>query len=190
MMLRLAHITQTAINPALAVLPRVMDSPRARVMMLAIGLQESRFEHRFQLPSVKARLIARMQGRIAKGPARGFWQFEEGTEQSRGGVWGVFLHRASNESLRLLCRSRDCPFVPRLIWQQIETDDVLAAGLARLLLWTDAKPLPNIGDVDGAWDCYIRNWRPGKPHPSTWPDLYQQAVASVIPATSTKENPA
>ncbi len=34
---------------------------------------------------------------------------------------------------------------------------------ARLLLWTDAKPLPAIGDEQGAWDYYLRNWRPGKP---------------------------
>lgn len=166
-MLRLANIVETAIKPALAMLPKNMDSPKARVMLLAIGLQESRFEYRRQL---------------GNGPARGFWQFECGTRASRGGVWGVYLHNASTEQLRLLCRERDCSFDPRSIWSQIERDDVLAAGLARLLLWTDRGPLPEIGDEAGAWDMYaVRCWRPGKPHPQTWPTCYQQAVEEVVP---------
>ena len=38
--------------------------------------------------------------------------------------------------------------------------DVLAAGLARLLLWTDPSRLPRLGDADGAWQLYVRTWRP------------------------------
>ncbi len=56
---------------------------------------------------------------------------------------------------------------------------MLAAAFARLLLLTDAKPLPQIGDVQGAWAYYVRNWRPGKPHPDTWPGLYKQAQAAL-----------
>lgn len=172
MKLRLANIVETAINPALSLLPKNMDSAKARVMLLAIGLQESRFEHRAQIVNGGG-----------KGPARGFWQFERGTRASRGGVWGVYLHPASNEHLRLLCRDRDCNFDPAAIWAQIERDDVLAAGVARLLLWTDAGPLPEIGDVDGAWKLYAdRTWRPGKPHRHTWDSLYAAAVAEVTGA--------
>jgi hypothetical protein len=170
-MLRLANIVETAINPALAMLPKNMDSPKARVMLLAIGLQESRFEHRAQIVAGGG-----------KGPARGFWQFECGTRASRGGVWGVYLHNASTEQLRLLCRERDCNFDPRAIWSQIERDDVLAAGVARLLLWTDPGPLPEIGDEAGAWELYAeRCWRPGKPHRKTWAECYRQAVEEVVP---------
>ena len=25
-----------------------------------------------------------------------------------------------------------------------------------------------VDDADGAWECYLRTWRPGKPHPETW----------------------
>lgn len=163
MLLRLANIIETAINPALAMLPKHLDSKEARVMLLAIGLQESRFEHRAQIVNGGG-----------KGPARGFWQFERG-----GGVTGVYKHRSSAELLRLLCRERDCNLDPRAIWAQLETDDVLAAGVARLLLLTDPKPLPKIGEVDAAWDYYERNWRPGKPHPQTWPALYARAVEEV-----------
>ncbi len=31
----------------------------------------------------------------------------------------------------------------------------------------------------GAWNLYMRTWRPGKPHRSTWPALYAEALAEV-----------
>jgi hypothetical protein len=158
-------VSRTAIDPALAILPTHMDSPRARVMLLAIGLQESGMKYRRQM---------------LDGPARGLWQFEPGSKASKGGVWGVYLHSQTMELLRLLCRARDCGFEPRSIWTRIETDDVLAAGLARLLLWTDRKPLPEVADEHGAWELYAdRCWRPGKPHPEKWPANHARAVAFV-----------
>ncbi|AVJ29145.1 hypothetical protein [Achromobacter spanius] len=39
----LAEIVASGINPALALLPPKMDTPEARIMLLAIGLQE--FSH-------------------------------------------------------------------------------------------------------------------------------------------------
>ncbi|MFY3460975.1 hypothetical protein ACOTJD_30400 [Achromobacter xylosoxidans] len=158
-------IVADAITPALALLPAGMDTPAARVMLLAIGLQESRFVHRRQIG----------------GPARGFWQFEKGTRASRGGVWGVYLHQASKDRLAALCKARSVACDPDAIYAALEYDDVLAAGVARLLLWTDPKALPAIGDSDAAWSLYLRTWRPGKPHPHTWPDLYRQAAAQVQP---------
>ena len=164
-------IIKTAINPALALLPAAMDTPEARVMLLAIGLQESRFEHRYQL----------VQGQPgAKGPARGFWQFERGTAASRGGVWGVFLHPATNRLLRAVAEQRGCPQSPSNIWEVVEQDDVLAAALARLLLFTDPQRLPAVTDAQGAWDLYaLRTWRPGKPHRQTWDAFHAQARAAV-----------
>ena len=73
--------------------------------------------------------------------------------------------------------------VQRPVWTALETNDVLAGVFARLLLWTDAKPLPAIGDEQGAWAYYLRNWRPGKPHPQTWPGFYRQAVEFVTKGT-------
>jgi len=116
---------------------------------------------------------AQIRNRGGKGPARGLWQFE------RGGVKGVYLHRASNEPLRLLCRARDVNFDVPQIWAALEFDDVFACGVARLLLWTDPKPLPAIGDEDGAWAYYVRNWRPGKPHRDRWVANYAAAVKQV-----------
>jgi hypothetical protein len=173
--LRLHAILERAVVPALTLLGKHMDSPAARVMLLAIGMQESRFEHRYQVVGGRQAAIAALHGEIAKGPARGFWQFE------KGGVRGVWRHHASAESLRLLCQARDCPFDPVPIWEQIELDDVLAAGVARLLLYTDPFPLPRPEQSDVAWLYYTRNWRPGKPHPKTWPDCHARAVEEVFP---------
>ena len=159
----LKKIIDTAVSPALALLPARMDTPGARVMLLAIGLQESRFTHRQQIG----------------GPARGFWQFEKGTRASRGGVWGVFLHMASKGHLAVLCKARSVACDPDAIYGALEYDDVLAAGVARLLLWIDPKALPAIGDADAGWALYLRTWRPGRPHPKTWPALYGQAMAAV-----------
>lgn len=161
----LKKIIATGISPALALLPAAMDTPAARIMLLAIGLQESRFVHRRQIA----------------GPARGFWQFEKGTRASRGGVWGVFLHAASKGHLAALCKARSVAFDPDAIYGALEYDDVQAAGVARLLLWIDPRPLPAIGDVEAAWALYLRTWRPGKPKPDSWPDLYRQAAAGVVP---------
>lgn len=157
---------QAAMAKAAAILPLAMDTPEARVMMIAIGLQESRFRYRYQVVAGGG-----------KGPARGFWQFERGSVASRGGVTGVMLHHATTAHLARLCEQTGCDFDAKAIWERIETDDVLAAGLARLLLYTDPKPLPKMNDVEGAWDLYAnRTWRPGKPHRATWNAFHAAAV--------------
>ena len=163
-------IPTNAIHEAMCLLPAKMRSREAEVMLVAIGLQESRFKYRRQLVGNPPK---------PTGPAAGFWQFEKGSAASRGGVWGVFLHELTNGPLKALCASRGIPASPSNIWEAIQTDDVLAAGLARLLLWTDPKPLPEVGKADAAWALYLRTWRPGKPHPATWPALYADAVRAV-----------
>jgi hypothetical protein len=162
--MNLNDVIRTAIAPALAILPYQMDTGEARVMMLSIGLQESRFTMRQQMGG---------------GPARGFWQCEQGTQASRGGVWGFYLHPASRYWLSVLCKARGVAFDPVSIYSALDKDDVLAAGVARLGLFTDPKRLPEIDDSVGSWNLYQRVWRPGKPKPDAWPALHAQAVAAV-----------
>lgn len=166
-MILLDTITRTAIDPALALLPPKLDTPPARVMLLAIGLQESRFMYRAQ----------KIAGRpYEKGPARGYWQFERG-----GGVHGVMSHAATQDMAERICIERACPFDSVLIHARLETDDILAAAFARMLLWADSKALPPVASShDAAWDCYTRNWRPGKPHRETWDEFHSQAKGQVI----------
>ena len=165
----LSDLRGRAIAPALALLPARMSSPEAEVMLLAIGLQESRFQHRRQLVGSPPR---------PTGPAKSFWQAELGG----GMVTGLLrYHDDRVRDLAVgLCAVRGVDPSPREVWDAIEHDDVLAAGLARLLLWTDPGRLPRLGDADGAWQLYVRTWRPGKPHRSTWVDLYGQALAEVM----------
>ena len=157
-----ANVMQ-AVNEGLRLLPPAMDSKEARVMLYAIGLQESRFTHRAQV----------IDGG-GKGPARGYWQFERG-----GGVTGVLRHPASRFWANSVCNARNIPAQPLNVWLALETDDVLAAALARLLLFTDPARLPAVGEQSESWTYYLRNWRPGKPHPRTWPECYGAALKAV-----------
>ncbi|MCW0370276.1 hypothetical protein [Xanthomonas sacchari] len=146
------------IVPALAELGDGMDSPPARVQMLAMALQESGLEARHQVG----------------GPAHGLWQFEAG-----GGVKGVLTHSASQRRARALCERRGIAPTVSAVYDALEHDDLLAAGFARLLLWTLPVPLPALGDEQGAWDQYIAAWRPGKPHRDRWARYYPIALKTV-----------
>src|SRR3546814_16803514 len=79
------YILGFAIEPALDLLGPQFGSVDAERMLLAIGLQESRFLHRAQIG----------------GPARGYWQFE------RGGVHGVLSHHESKAEAGKLCAALD-----------------------------------------------------------------------------------
>lgn len=157
----LSEVITKILNPGLAMLPINMDSVKARVMLLAIGLQESRFEHRWQVLSHPGR----------KGPARGFWQFEKG-----GGVKGVMRHEKTTAHAHRACAELNVPWDETAIWLALETNDLLACVFARLLLFSDPRVLPDVDDADGAWELYAqRTWRPGKPHPESWQGFHDQA---------------
>ena len=128
------------IRQGLALLPPQMGTRPARVLMHAINLQENPMRYEQQVG----------------GPARGDYQFEKG-----GGVKGVMTHPASKALAQDVCRARGVAFDAEAIYQAIGRDPVLAAALARLLIWTDPKLLPAPTDEQGAWDLYLRTWRPG-----------------------------
>jgi hypothetical protein len=141
------------------VLPGKFNSPEAEVLLLAIGLQESRFEHRQQIG----------------GPARSFWQFERG-----GGVVGVLRHEATAKHAHAVCVLRGIAPTPEAVYARMLDDDLLGASFARLLLYSDPRPLPVLGKSAEAWEYYLRTWRPGKPHRKTWDALYDQALQAVL----------
>lgn len=151
-------IHRYAMPAALSLLPPTMDTPAARAMLLAIGLQESRFERRRQMRN---------------GPARGFWQFE-----SMGGVFGVLTHpqtRHHAESVLCALRYDSILPLPSTVHAAIEHNDVLACALARLLLWTVPGPLPARTESVESWNYYLEGWRPGKPHADHWADNWTRA---------------
>lgn len=161
----LTEVRNKVFPKAFALLPAGMNTPAAQVILLAIGLQESRFQYRRQL---------------GNGPARGFWQFEEGNKVSRAGVYGVMNHASSKPHIQYICKVFDIPYETKAVWEALETNDVLACCAARLLMYTDAAKLPAVDQPDAAWKMYAeRVWRPGKPHPETWAAFHAQARKEV-----------
>jgi hypothetical protein len=154
----LREIDQNAIAPAMLLLPMAMDSPRAHIQLLAMGLQESALRYRVQ---------------HMNGPAHGLWMFERG-----GGVRGVLEHPSTCAIALNACEAHHVTADAQSVWEVLPTDDVLAAAFARLFLWTDAHNLPN--DAQGGWLTYLRTWRPGRPRPDTWPAFYAQAEDWVL----------
>jgi len=147
-----------AVDPAIALLHQltgIVPTQKARVLTMAIAGQESRWAHRLQVPVAYA---------------RGFWQFERG-----GGVAGVLSHPGSRGKIAAVCADLLISCDVATVYEAIAWNDTLAASMARLLLFTDPRPLPEIGDVDGGWSYYLANWRPGAPHPETWPARHATA---------------
>lgn len=130
------------IDAALDLLPPGMGYNRNRVlvMMLAIQLMEAPYQERRQIG----------------GPAVGRWQFERG-----GGIVGVLRHRNTSAAAVVLCDALGVAATPDAVYDAMPQGDILDAGFARLLLWTDPLALPDVGDVSGAMAYYHRNWRPG-----------------------------
>ena len=154
----LDELNDRVLTPALELLPDRMESPRARVMLLAINLQEDPLQERTQR---------------GNGPARGLFQFERG-----GGVRGVLSHPATAEVASVVCTARGVAPEERAVWNSLQTDDILAACFARLLLWTDPKPMAQ--NAGQGWGLYARVWRPGKPHPEKWDDNYARAEHTIM----------
>jgi hypothetical protein len=155
------------LRPALALLharggPPPSD-PAAR-LLLAISGQEANWTHRVQ--RVKTAKGWR------DGPARGLWQFER-----TGGVAGVLTHNASRVLARACCAECGVEPEPRSVHLALSEDDILACCFARLLLWTDPRPLPT-GPAAG-WNYYLANWRPGRPRKEHWARCWAAASATV-----------
>jgi len=170
-----------AIIPGLELLPPKLDSERARMWLATIALQEAGVGATPETRVLKYRWqVVDLRAPEKMGPARGILQFEEGTQRSRGGVWGVVLHPASRELLRGVCEARGVPFSAKAIWSTLHADDLLAVAVARLLLLTDPYPLPELFDDDAGWEMYAKRlWRPGTPHYRTWSTCCEAARRAV-----------
>jgi hypothetical protein len=118
--------------------PRPPVSDSVRVLMLAIPGQESGWQN-----------ISQGDG----GPGRGPYQFEPETCRE------LQFNPVSEALYTKICIAM--PIVPSTVYGSLIAHPFLAVAMARLDLWCDPHPLPAIGDEEGAWDCYVRVWRPG-----------------------------
>jgi len=128
--------------------PRNWNTPESQQLLLTISGQEADFHHRWQVFD-----LARP---FAMGAARGLWQFERG-----GALKGVLEHARTRTMAAEVCRRRGVTLTIDAAYRALHADDILAAAFARLLCWSSPRALPAIGDVEGAWQFYLREWRPG-----------------------------
>jgi len=134
---------------------------RARVLLTAIPGQESNWLDRLQK---------------GHGPAHSLYQFER-----LGGIQGVLTHPATVVLAKKACAALGVLADSIHVWGIMTTPigDSLSVAFTRLLLWSDARPLPQVGDEEASWDYYFDNWRPGKPSRERWKIIYPQAVAAI-----------
>jgi hypothetical protein len=148
--MRPTHFLETVISPTLKLMERytgIAYSACAENLLLAIALQESN-------------LSARIQGPNDAGPARSFWQFE------KIGVVDVFQRQKT--ALKVMCDALVLPCEPGKLHLMMAYNDMIACVIARLTLRLDPRSLGLATTEEGAWDYYIKNWRPGKPHRDRW----------------------
>lgn len=141
----------------LAVHAGTKSDDRARILVLTIAGQESNWAARRQTPVAYA---------------RSYWQFELG-----GGVSGLF--QVTPTQLKKVCASLDIPYDRNVVFEAMAWNDRLAGSMARLLLYSDPRPLPVVGDVEGAYHYYDDIWRPGSKRPNEWAGNYAKARAAM-----------
>lgn len=152
-----------------SLMPASYDTPNARAMLLAIGLQESRFSHRAQLVAG-----ATDWWKSQNPPAHGWFQFERP-------VIGLLLkHPAARDTLLAVLGALGYPLETETIHQALRDNDLLALVFARCLLRTVPGPLPDSSDSKTGWEQYLWAWRPGKPHPETWEANWRRAWEVVL----------
>lgn len=151
--MNLNHLRWLVVRPALKLLEDISGRPQmamgnAEQLLLSIALQESGARHRFQI-------VRRDDGTTRRGPACSYWQFEK-----YGGLAGVMRHSSTGAyALRFLEELDIAPTIDAA-WEAFPFNDLLAAGFARLLLWTDPAPIPAVVHRDEQFRYYLRNWRP------------------------------
>lgn len=148
--------------PALKLFPPMLTSDSAKIQMLADGLQETKFAARVQM---------------GHGPAHGFWQNELES------IDDLLANHATKDFMITLCNACGVAANASVIYNSILANDILDAGVHRLLMWADPHPLPRVGDLPSAWQCYLDVQRPGTPRPLTWPWCYKMAMTAVQDAS-------
>lgn len=149
------------IVPGFTALPKEMDTPEARVLILATGGQETDYR-------------TREQDGHPVGGAQGLFQMQYNC------VVDIMNNRASGNFVWNLCGVLGITYGSHAIFDALLTNDELAACMTRLAYWCDPRPLPDVGDMMGAWGAYERVQRPGKPRYSKWKQTaYPQALTAL-----------
>lgn len=148
----------------------------------AVTMEAARFMLAIALTESGPQLNARYQGSpsTSPGPARSFWQMEQG-----GGVHGVLQHSGTSTLAKNICNVCTVVASDAAVWRALEGHDDLAVAFARLLITTTPKALPK--NADEGLQQYLDLWRPGKPCTSaTWATNWNTADQACQQATTTQ----
>lgn len=163
-----AHLWMSS-SPAIMV-PR---SRKADVLVMCCAGQESRWKDRLQ--------IGIGQYHPQTVGARSYWQMES----TWGGPVAINdVQQKAGAKLAAVCAELEIPSDELTLYEACAWNDMLACALARLNLWIDPAPLPEVGNKEGAWSYYLRCWKPGAPHHDSWSEVYDQSVAAIGAATA------
>ncbi len=149
----LEAILEQIIEPGLALLPPALNGDDASVLLLATGLQESRFCYRRELG----------------GYGLGYWKLHADK------VARVFAHAGCREPLERLCEAVGVECTPRAVHAALEYNDQLATAITRLLLHTATRRLPAQAHPEQAWLLYLQLWKPALPRHLSWTPLHRNA---------------
>jgi hypothetical protein len=128
-------------------------------MLAAIAHQESGIKYRRQFQN---------------GPARSYLMFE------RGGLSGVLKHPKTGPLAAQVVNALDYGDASiDVLHGALEHNDIFAAAMGRLLLFTCPHLLPDESEQDEGWRQYQWCWRPGAPRPLDWPESWAIAWAAL-----------
>lgn len=160
------ELNNKVIKPVMLELPAKMSSDSVTLQMMVTAKQESGLNARWQ---------------TGNGIARGLWQMEQPT------VNLVMINKNSAGYLRTFIEQKlKMPmYSTSIIYDALDKDDFMACAMARLLYWDDPNPMPKVGDLNGAWQYYLRIWRPGAPDFTRWQSAYAEAMRYFKPGSAT-----
>ena len=163
--MNLEWFSRWLIPTAFSLLPNRLGLPEAKALVTAICLQESALQNRKQIV-----IPAKGDNLPVYGAARGLAQFEPVA------CIEVMGHHATRDVAKSLLKTLlYTEATPTEVYAALEHNDILAVTFARLLLWRDPKKLPEQDESEVAWNYYLRNWRPGKPHEDKWEGNFNSA---------------
>lgn len=139
-------------------IPSIRASVEEQVMLCAIPGQESGWQN-----------VQQADG----GIARGFYQ------QQQNDLGDILANPATDAKAVIVCLKLGISPTAMSVYTALLGNTKLQIAFARLNLWSDPKPLPKVGDLDEAYACYLRVWRPGAPSAARWADVYPAALAAV-----------
>ncbi len=139
--------------------PAKMIQIESRALMLAVGLQTSRFEHRRQV----------------QGAGRGFWGFDQS-----GAIHSVLQHPSTRGAIRYVLDKLRYDDSSWTSYVACESNDILAMSFARMLLWIVPGPLPVRGAHQAAWIYYCNAFLPTAVNRETWNAFYDEAWSYVL----------